>query len=78
MAQRSDKVICENCGEQYDRDQGETCPSCGAKEPLETDIDAERRPKDMVKCENCGEQYDRDQGETCPSCGAKEPLESGI
>jgi len=77
MCQEADMVTCENCGKQYDRAQGEACPFCKAVEPLETDLDAERR-RDMVICENCGKQYDRALGEACPFCKAVEPLETEI
>ena len=81
--QRQNMATCEACGKEYDMDEtGETCPYCGATEPLvslEYAISQSQNAAEpnMATCEACGKEYDMNEtGETCPYCGATEPLVS--
>ena len=81
--QRQNMATCEACGKEYDMDEtGETCPYCGATEPLvslEYAISQSQNAAEpnMATCEACGKEYDMNEtGETCPYCGAAEPLVS--
>ena len=81
--QRQNMATCEACGKEYDMDEtGETCPYCGATEPLvslEYAISQSQNAAEpnMATCEACGKEYDMNKtGETCPYCGAAEPLVS--
>ena len=60
------RVECYMCDNEFDLDESERCPYCGAK--YNGFRDTIKNYKQSVVCTACNSRFDRDETDCCPYC----------
>ncbi|MGE5392629.1 MAG: double zinc ribbon domain-containing protein [Candidatus Saccharibacteria bacterium] len=68
-------VVCLECDEEYDPDDYNECPNCGADLPEAEDEDSGE--EGLIECSDCGQIYNPDEFKFCPTCLANNSPDDG-